>query len=97
MKHINDDGVQRITNASVGVGGLMFVDNQSRAWAGVAPNAFIRNLAHRETQIIALELLALCMTANWAQEELQGAAAILFVDNLSVACMIAKGLSLIHI
>ena len=69
----------------------MFLENQRRAWAGIAPGTFISDLGTRETQIIALELLAICITAHWAQEELKGAAAILFVDNLSVACMIAKG------
>ena len=69
----------------------MFQDDRRRAWAGVASDSFINNLSHRETQIIALELPPLCVTVSWAQEELQGASAIFFVDNLSVACMVAKG------
>ena len=69
----------------------MFSGPITRAWAGDCPRDFLFNLKLRATQIIALELLALCVTLHWAREELRNRPAIIFVENLGVACMVAKG------
>ena len=91
IKILMENGKYEVTAAEVGLGGLLFEDDVARAWQGTASNKFIVMLVHRETQIIALELLALCATVNWAKKELAQASAVIFVDNMSVACMVAKG------
>ena len=68
LKYKEVEGEQVVTDAEVGLGGLSFQGDSARAWAGTAPFDFIANLAHRETHIIALELLALCITVSWAEK-----------------------------
>ena len=76
-----------------GLGGCIWVDDDSYACAIDAPMEVVNSLAIRKTQIIPLELIAAAGTLTTYAKQLEGRDVIFFIDNQSVCGALAKGTS----
>jgi hypothetical protein len=78
---------------STGMGAIVFAKPQTYACCGEAPDRIVKSLLPRQTQIIALELLAVAGALSTFRDIIAGHDMIVFCDNQSVCAALTKGAS----
>ena len=78
---------------STGMGAIVFAKPQAYAFCGEAPDRIVKSLLHRQTEIIALELLAVAGALSTFRDIIAGRDIIVFCDNQSVCAALTKGAS----
>ena len=78
---------------STGMGAIVFAKPQTAACCGEAPDQIVKSLMPRQTQIIALELLAVAGALSTFRDIIAGHDIIVFCDNQSVCAALTKGAS----